>query len=220
MTGMRWWIGAVLMVMAVGACGGGGQAVPAPTPAELAARPDSQYTLLPGDVIRLRIWREPDLSGEFPVAEDGTVTFPKIGAVKATDFTPVALEETVLERYGHYLRNPSIEIVPLRRINILGAVRAPGLYPVDPTMTLRDAVAMAGGVTPNGRHDRVELIRGDMRLYTEVRGETRITDLGIRSGDQIYVPERAWMSRNAGIVATVASTIVSAAVALIIAFRP
>ena len=207
----------VVGMLLVGGCGSGAVESPAPT---TTAVTQSEYPLLPGDIIRLRIWREPDLSGEFPVNETGTVTFPKIGQVATTGLTLVELEARVLERYEHYLRNPSIEIVPLRRINILGAVRAPGLYPVDPTMTLRDAVAMAGGVTPNGRQDRVELIRGETRLVTEVRGDTRITDLGVRSGDQVYVPERTWIARNAGLVATVASSILSATVALIIAFRP
>ena len=210
-------LGTIVLALVVGGCASGGGKTPAP---ELAPRAQVEYPLLPGDVIRLRIWREPDLSGEFPVNEDGRVTFPKIGTVETTNLTLVDLERMVREQYAHFLRNPSIEIVPLRRINILGAVRAPGLYPVDPTMTLRDAIAMAGGVTPNGREDRVELIRGQVRLVTEVRGDTRITDLGVRSGDQVYVPERIWIARNAGLVATVASTVVSAAVALIIAFRP
>jgi protein involved in polysaccharide export with SLBB domain len=185
---------------------------------EWAAVAVEEPSLRPGDVIRLRIWREPDLSGEYPLDREGVVVLPKIGAVSAVDHTPAELEALVREEYARYLRNPSIEIVLLRRVNILGAVRSPGLYPVDPTMTLTDALAMAGGVLANGRQDRVELFRGDHRLVTEVTGQMRIQDLGLRSGDQLYVPERVWLSRNAGVIATVVSTVISATVSLIIAF--
>lgn len=207
---------AALLVAVTGCAGGGDPVAPAPEPTPEALN----APLLPGDVIRLRIWREPDLTGEFRVDEHGNVMLPKIGMVAASELPLPDLQRVVRERYGQYLRNPTIEIVPLRRINILGAVRAPGLYPVDRTMTLRDALALAGGVTPNGREDRVELIRGDDRLLMEVRGETRMVDLGVQSGDQVYVPERSWLSRNAGVVAGVASTVISASVALIIAFTP
>lgn len=215
---IRYLAAAFLVILAAG-CGGGsaGPGVAAPAPLD-PAEAERALALQPGDVIRLRIWREPQLSGEYVVDADGVATLPKIGPVEVSGLGPAALEAAIRDGYGQYLRNPSIEITLLRRINILGSVRAPGLYPVDPTMTLRDAVAMAGGVLPAGRQDRVELVRGDQRLVTQVTGDTRIVDLGVRSGDQIYVPERPWLSRNAGIVATVASTVISATVSLIIAF--
>lgn len=215
---IRYLAAAFLVILAAG-CGGGsaGPGVAAPAPLD-PAEAERALALQPGDVIRLRIWREPQLSGEYVVDADRVATLPKIGPVEVSGLGPAALEAAIRDGYGRYLRNPSIEITLLRRINILGSVRAPGLYPVDPTMTLRDAVAMAGGVLPAGRQDRVELVRGDQRLVTQVTGDTRIVDLGVRSGDQIYVPERPWLSRNAGIVATVASTVISATVSLIIAF--
>lgn len=204
-------------------CGGrGAPAEPAPGGAAAwtngAASAAVDPPLQPGDVIRLRIWREPDLSGEFALDREGMVVLPRLGAIRAADHTPEELETLLREQYGRYLRNPSIEIVLLRRINILGAVRAPGLYPLDPTMTLADALALAGGVLPDGRQDQIELFRGQHRLVTQVTGQMRVEDLGVRSGDQIYVPERRWISRNAGIIATVASTVISATVSLIIAF--
>ena len=210
--------GLVPVMLLITACGGAPRTLdagtaPSPGSAEVDARP-----LRSGDVVRLRIWREPELSGDFVIDERGSVVLPKIGTVVAVDYTPAELEAHVLEEYERYLRNPSIEIVLLRRINILGAVRSPGLYPVDPTMSLRDALALAGGVLGDGRQDRVELVRGDTRLVTNVTGRTRIADLGIQSGDQLYVPERTWFSRNAGVIATVASTVISATVSLIIAF--
>src|SRR5205823_84064 len=109
---------------------------------------DSANFIRPGDVIRLRIWREPDLSGDFPVDINGLVVFPKIGQVAAGSMTADSLKRRVVSAYEVYLRNPSIEMIFLRRINVLGAVKAPGLYPVDATMTLADVIAAAGGATP------------------------------------------------------------------------
>src|SRR4029077_5334979 len=110
-----------------------------------ANKPDSTAGVLrPGDLIRLRIWREPDLSGEFQVDENGIATFPKIGPFNVLDESPESLKAKLLSGYAVYLRNPSVEVTMLRRINVFGAVQKPGLYPVDPTMTIADAVAAAG----------------------------------------------------------------------------
>jgi len=166
--------------------------------------------LVPGDVIRLRIWREPDLSGEFPVDADGVVVFPKIGAQRVTGESQEALRARLIALYSEYLRNPSIEVTFLRRINVLGAVRQPGLIAVDPTMVVADAIALAGGVMPEGRTDRIKLIRGDEVLTADVSQRTRIADLPLQSGDQLYVPEKGWFSRH-----NMAASVVSAGLSLV-----
>jgi len=153
-----------------------------------------------GDVIRLRIWREPDLSGEFPVDEQGTAVFPKIGPVHVLRLHPDSLRASLVRSYSVYLRNPAIEVTLLRRITILGGVKTPGLYPVDPTMTLADAFALAGGVTTDAKPDQVELVRGGKRYHFTVSRETPIGDTAVRSGDQLYVPTKAWLARNTWIV--------------------
>ena len=170
--------------------------------------------LQPGDLVRLRIWREPDLSGDFLVGTDGVVVFPLIGPRQVMDRSPDALKVELVEAYAEYLRNPSIEVLPLRRVNIYGAVQQAGLYPVDPTMTLYDALALAGGPTTNGDPDKFELVRDGERVKAKLARDTRIDELPIRSGDQLFVPERSWFSRNTGLVATM----ISATVSLIIAF--
>ena len=119
------------------------------------------------------------------------------------------LREALLAEFQKYLRNPSIEITFLRRVNVLGAVRKPGVYPLDPTMTVAMALAMAEGTTPEGRSDRVELIRDGERLIANINQRTRIAELPIRSGDQLYVPERAWISRNSVLVAALVSGVFS-----------
>jgi polysaccharide export outer membrane protein len=153
-------------------------------------------TLQPGDVVRLKIWREPDLSGDFAVDEHGGVVVPKLGRVEVAGFSPDSLKSHLISSYSVYLRNPSIDVVLLRRITIIGGVRNPGLYPVDPTMTLADAYALAGGISPEGKSDEVQLVRGSQRATYRFSGATRIADTPLRSGDQLYVPLRSWISRN------------------------
>lgn len=162
-----------------------------------APSPDSVGGLLrPGDVVRLRIWREPDLSGDFQVDESGIATFPKIGQVNVIQESPESLKRRLLESYGVYLRNPSVEVTMLRRINVLGAVQKPGLYPVDPTMTIADALAAAGGATSLGDQDKVELVRDGVTISRRINNMTRIAQTPLRSGDQIFVPERSLVARN------------------------
>lgn len=182
-----------------------------------AAVKASQEYVQPGDVVKLWIWREEQLSGEFLVPETGMVVFPKIGAQQVTERPMPELRDALLTEFQKYLRNPSIEITFLRRVNVLGAVRKPGVYPLDPTMTVAMALAMAEGTTPEGRSDRVELIRDGERLIANINQRTKIAELPIRSGDQLFVPERSWMSRNSGLVAALVSgafSLVGLAIAL------
>lgn len=173
---------------------------------EPAVKASEDDTLRPGDVVRLRIWREPDLSGEYTIDYDGVVVLPKLGPLAATQEPPAELERRIVEMYGRYLRNPSIEVSFLRRVNIQGAVMRPGLYPLDPTMTVGDALALAGGATPQGKPSEVQLLRGGERVTIAFDQSTRIGDLPIRSGDQLFVPERSWFVRNQGLVSAFLGT--------------
>jgi protein involved in polysaccharide export with SLBB domain len=178
-----------------------------------AAETSMGGNLRPGDVIKLWVWREEEMTGEFPVPESGVVVFPKIGVWTVLGKSPATLKDEMLAEYRKFLRNPSIEITFLRRVSILGAVREPGLYPVDETMSVASALALAGGTTENGRPDRVELFRDGEKLVTRITQRTRISELPLRSGDQLYVPERTWISRNSALIV---SAMVSVGLALIV----
>jgi protein involved in polysaccharide export with SLBB domain len=192
----------------------------APAPAAGVARDSDAGSamLLPGDIVRLRIWREPDLSGDFPVDERGTVVFPKIGPTPVLQMTTDSLKRLLVTTYSQYLRDPAIEVTFLRRVTILGAVKNPGLYPVDPTMTVSDAVALAGGALPNGRPHNFELRRNGQRIDVDFNLTTPIGHTAIRSGDEIYVPERSWVSRNAALLIGASITAVAIVVSAIIRY--
>lgn len=175
---------------------------------------DAADNLRPGDVLRLRIWREPDLSGDFPVDTRGRVVLPKLGPLDVTSVESDSLQPRLVRAYSEFLNNPSIEVVPLRRISVLGAVQKPGVYPVDPTMTVADVVALAGGASPDGKRDRVELRRGNERVSANLQQASRVADSPIQSGDQLYVPQRSWLGRNTALVAGLVGTAASLAIAL------
>lgn len=154
----------------------------------------------PGDEIQLRIWREPELSGDFQVDEGGVVVFPKVGPMRVTPDQPASLGERLVRAYSAYLVNPSIQVQVRRRINVLGAVKNPGLYEVDPTITVADAISLAGGVSPQGRTNEVELRRRGEAISGRLSGRELIGDSPIQSGDQLFVPQRSWISRNPGFI--------------------
>jgi protein involved in polysaccharide export with SLBB domain len=158
-------------------------------------------SLGPGDFIAVKIWREPDLSDTVQVDNAGLAVFPKLGPISVTGIRPDSLERLLVRDYSRYLQNPSIGVTVLRRITIWGAVMRPGTYPVGLTMAITDALALAGGATSDGKSDKVELRRGNTRRMIDLSGETeRATDLSLRSGDQLVVPRRSWVSRNPGVI--------------------
>lgn len=161
----------------------------------------------PGDLVRLRVWREPDLSGDFTVDESGRVVLPRIGSLVVSQMSPDSLRLFVIAQYSPSLQNPSIEVTVLRRIRVLGAVKNPGLYPVDQTLTIADVVALAGGVTTDGDKGKIRLSHTGAKQPMIVDMDARVDALPLSSGDQIDVPERSWVSRNTALLATLASSV-------------
>jgi polysaccharide export outer membrane protein len=157
-------------------------------------------SLRPGDALRVRIWREPDLSGEFTIDESGVVTLPKLGAVRAVDESVGALKTRIISSYATYVTQP-VEVTPVLRVRVLGAVKTPGIYKVEPAMTLADAIALAGGTTSTGSDKRIRLIRDGRTLDVALTPDATLADSPLRPGDQVYVPERSWLSRNPGVIA-------------------
>lgn len=140
------------------------------------------------------------MSGDFAVAGDGTVVLPRLGQLAVASMPADSLQSILSQKYKEYLNNPSIEVSLLRRVTVTGAVRNPGVYPLDPTLTVADAVALAGGPAPDGKRDRVEIRRGGKRIVADLRNDAVVADYPIRSGDQLYVPPKAWIARNGWVV--------------------
>lgn len=185
-----------------------------PPSAELQRVPDPG--LAPGDAVRLKIWREPETSGTYDVDDRGIVTLPLLGDLEVAGMEAPALRDRLLEDYREYFRNPSIQVTILRRVNVLGAVNAPGLYPVDATISLSEVLGLAGGITPDGDPGDIRLWRGGRVVEDDLDRAMLVGDVGIRSGDRIVVGEKGWFERNPGaLIGTLIASAAAIGVALI-----
>ncbi len=169
----------------------------------------TKVTLKPGDIVRVSIWRQSDLSGEYIVDEEGFLMLPLIGAVDAGDVSTESLRTSLIEEYDYYLKEPYITVTPLFRVNVMGEVASPGLYNVDATVSLADLLAMAGGITDSGSENKIMMVRDnrvikeDLSLALE-KGKP-IEEIGIQSGDKIVVRKRRFRFGNMTVIAAMLS---------------
>jgi polysaccharide export outer membrane protein len=153
--------------------------------------------LSPGDVVRISVWRKPDLSGDFPVAEDSTVANPFYSSVKVAG-VPISVAQERVRRYvEQFETSPRVLVEPLLRVTVGGEVRIPNLYTLRPETTVSQAVALAGGPTERGQLSRVQVVREgrvDMLDLTDPAPSTGAQR--VRSGDQILVSRRNNLVRD------------------------
>ena len=148
----------------------------------------------PGDVVRITVWGHEDLSGEFPVDENFDLFYPIVGAINVRQMTVPQLRERLNHELEQLFQRPFVVIVPMFRVAVLGEVFRPSLYSVDPTMTVFDVIAEAGGPTRDANQRQIQLIRGGetipVALNASALGRATLRELGIRSGDHIVLPRK------------------------------
>ena len=150
----------------------------------------AQYKLGSGDVIRISVHGEPDLSfEEVRLTDAGTFTFPFIGEVDANGKTPGEVRNVLVEKLKDgYLIDPrvSVSVVNYREFYISGEVKLPGGYPYQPGLTLDRAIALAGGLTERASTKRMTIVRGSEGSRAE---EKATMDTLVRPGDTINIDE-------------------------------
>ena len=212
--GTRWWIIVATVLAVIAPSASLTAQAPRANAASAIAMPTGA-TARPGDVVRVSVWREPDLSGDFTVDETGTVVLPRLGPVNVSTETRASLRLKLIKDYEEFLNHGSVTVTLLRRVQVLGAVRNPGLFTADGTMTLGDVLAQAGGILPDGDGGRVRLIRSGSPVTTDMTTQTLVSESPVLSGDQLYVPEKRWISRYPGIAAASITATATLVVALI-----
>lgn len=122
-----------------------------------AATPAGEYRLGAGDVVRISVFQNPELSLETRVTENGTISYPLLGQVQLGGMTLGAAERVVADglRNGNFVRSPQVTLVLLQvrgnQVSVLGQVGRPGRYPLETTgLKLTEMLAMAGGTAPGG----------------------------------------------------------------------
>ncbi|MGA2382023.1 MAG: polysaccharide biosynthesis/export family protein [Gemmatimonadales bacterium] len=165
----------------------------------------------PGDVVRIVVWGHPELSGEFPIDENYNLLFPLIGPISVRNLSVAQLRERLNTDLSQLFQRPFIAVTPLFRVAVLGEVLKPGLYSVDPTLTVFDVIALAGGPTRDANQNKLQLIRGgeNIRLSLEPAAIARSTlrELGMRSGDQVAVPRAALTFQDWSLIVQIASLV-------------
>lgn len=125
---------------------------------------ESGYKIAPMDMLSVKVFKMPDLSGEYEVDLTGQVSLPLIGSVPAADLTTAQLDDSLTKRLGEkYLENPDVSVgiksSTRRSVTVDGAVNRAGSFPVNGPTTLMQAVAAAGGTNPEANPRRVAIFR-------------------------------------------------------------
>lgn len=184
--------------------------------AELPARAQGSPVLGSGDVLRIVFFGREELSGEFPIDEAGEIQYPLVGRVEMAGLTGEQAVQALREALTNFFNNPEIAVTPLIRVNVLGAVVRPGLYPLDPTFNLFDAIGSAGGPSREADFEEILLVRGGDYYVIDTRQTLQLgrslAQIGIQSGDIIVVPDRPQTLDNVARVSaifTAAATLVN-----------
>ena len=171
----------------------------------VAAHPPQEATRLallgPGDSVTVQVYGQPDMTSTVLVANVGTIHIPLAGSVQVAGVTPIDAADRVAKalRDGGYFVNPQVTLTlnnsRSERVSVLGEVNHPGSYAIDPSTSIIDLVAAAGGLTPNGADEGFVRRResdGHVASYTvDLKGPTSSRDLPsqrLESGDELYVP--------------------------------
>jgi polysaccharide export outer membrane protein len=156
------------------------------------------YKIAPLDTLTIKVFKMPDLSGDFEVDLTGQISVPLIGSVTATDYTTAQLDQAITQKLGaKYLENPDVSVAlkssSTRSVTVDGAVNKAGSFPANGPLTLMQAVAQAGGATAEANIRRVAVFRtiGGKRqaaafdLASIRRGE--MEDPAVFAGDIVIV---------------------------------
>lgn len=167
----------------------------------------------PGDVVKTRIYREPELSGEAIVAPNGQAYFAGVGRVTVAGMTLDSLQVEIASRYSRLVLDAAVEVTLIRDVVVYGETRLPGVYPMDASTTVLGLLAKSGGATGSGKTPSMTLIKADGRQLRLPR-EARIAQIDIRHGDAVYVTQDSYFARNAqnfSVFSTIVTVLVSVA---------
>jgi polysaccharide export outer membrane protein len=164
------------------------------------AEDNLDYPLGPGDVLRIQVFQNPDLTTETRVSESGSITFPLVGGVEVGSLGIAKAEQKIAAalKNGGFVRQPQVNIVLLQmrgnQVSVLGNVSRPGRFPLETLSRVSDMLAAAGGATQAG--DDYAIVTGlrngqPFRKLIDIPalylGEKSDDDVILAGGDTIYV---------------------------------
>jgi polysaccharide export outer membrane protein len=168
----------------------------------LAQQAGSEYRLGPGDVVRITVYNNPDLTTEASITQEGRITFPLIGEIQIGGMEKGQAEQVIARRLGEggFVVKPQVNVLVLgfksQQISVLGQVNRPGKYPIEQASTLADLLAIAGGISPNGADVITHITQGadgktskrDIDINQALRNGEMDKNFPVKNGDIIFVP--------------------------------
>ena len=164
------------------------------------ATTDPDYKIGPQDMLRVDVWKEPDISRTVPVRPDGKITLPLVNDVQAAGLTTTQLAAKIAEGLKKYITSPQVTVgvteINSRRIFVNGEVARAGAFPLLPNMTVLQALSSAGGFTQFAREKKIYILRmenGKQVKYPfnykeAVSGKNVEQNIILQGGDIIVVP--------------------------------
>jgi polysaccharide biosynthesis/export protein len=196
-----------LMVLMPGWLGGRASAQnakaspPAATDPSVAKPHDDSFVIGNDDVLAINVWKEPDISRAIPVRSDGKISLPLVGEVQAAGQTPLKLEQDIASKLKNYISEPEVTVIVQQinsqKFNILGQVVRPGTYVIANSVTVLDAIALAGGFRDFAKQKSIYILRqsgdgGQTRIpfnYKDVvNGKNTAQNIKLQPRDTIVVP--------------------------------
>jgi polysaccharide export outer membrane protein len=171
----------------------------ATTASAASAVPASEYRLVPGDKLRIEVYKDTQLSQSAQIRPDGKITMPLIGDVTAVNQTPSELRQTITESLKEYMNNPSVTVIVVETVvptaYVMGEVRAPGAVPLQGEMSVLQALALTGGLTEFAKSGDIRILRKTdtgvetlpFRYKDAVKGAAQ-AQMYLRPGDTVIVP--------------------------------
>ncbi len=170
--------------------------------------------LRPGDRLVVKLWTDTSLADTLQIDQQVRVILPQLGALPLAGVPASNIADSVRSAYSRIFRPVAVDITPLRRVTVVGEVLKPNVYYLDMSSTVREAIALAGGITDIGINDPVFLIRDDSTYSVrdwDVRSDPFVV---LQSDDIVAVHRESWLKRNifsvisgVGIVASLMITI-------------
>jgi len=168
-------------------------------------------------MLRINVWRHPEMSGDLEVGADSTLVRPVYQAIKVAGAPLPVVKERLRGLLAKYEQDVQLVMEPLFPVTVAGEVRVPNLYRLPQGTTFAQAIAQAGGLTELGRLDKVRVIRRDSEMVIDLaRGYSRYEALPIASGDQVLVARRSSFNLLRDVLYPLTS--VTAAIAAVLAY--
>ena len=215
----RWWarvfaLGAMATTLLRVSSASAQNVPPPPTPVQDTVLNRSVGVLRPGDLLKIAVFRDKELSGDYPIDARGYVQIPGLGVIKAAGLEPTDVTDRLrLALVERGFARPEISVQPMIRVSVLGEVRSPNVYSVDPGTSLLRLLTVAGGPTDRAKLKDTRVIREGQAFRVDMEAGLKGSAAGrivLYSNDVVVVDRKKGLTgENLGLTLTAASLLLT-----------